>query len=165
MEKRERETQHYDKIKHTKENNIKLGDQVLVRAPRRNKLSTNFGAEEFTVTERKGDAVTLRSEKGKEYKRNVSHVQKIVDFDEEEVEEENDANAKEKECKDDCVEEECEKEGSRVERREPKKNTSRDERPKRNVKIPERYSDYRMYSISVMRYEKKKLLLARRGIH
>lgn len=39
------------------------------------------------MTERKGNTVTVESQKGKKYKRNLTEVRKIIDFDEEGEEE------------------------------------------------------------------------------
>lgn len=78
---------YYDKVNRAKESKIERGDRVLVKEPKETKLSTNFGTREFTVTERKGNTVTVESREGKKYKRNLTEVRKIIDFDEEKEEE------------------------------------------------------------------------------
>ncbi|KAK2578228.1 hypothetical protein KPH14_001387 [Odynerus spinipes] len=143
--RKEKGKQYYDKVHHVKENTVKPGDQVLVRGQKKNKLSTNFGSEKFTITGREGNTVTLESDNGKEYKRNVSHVQKIVDFDEEEEGVNDDVNVSMEECKNGKVGEECEEGKGRIDMQERMENVNKVERPKRNVRIPERYGDYRVH--------------------
>lgn len=60
---------------------------MLIKEPKETKLSTNFGTGEFTVTERKGNTVTVESREGKKYKRNLTEVRKIIAFDGKEKEE------------------------------------------------------------------------------
>lgn len=49
----------------------------MKRMAKANKLSSNFEPEIYKVMGRKGGDVTVASESGKEYRRHVSHLQKI----------------------------------------------------------------------------------------
>ena len=48
-----------DKFNHAKEHTILIGDTVLVRQQKKNKLSTRFDPEPYQVTRVKGTMVTL----------------------------------------------------------------------------------------------------------
>ncbi|KAK2578707.1 hypothetical protein KPH14_012663 [Odynerus spinipes] len=142
--RKEKGRQYYNKVHHAKESCIKPGDEVLVRAQKKNKLSTNFGSEEFKVTGRVGNTVTLKSRDGKEYQRNVSHVQKIIglDFEEEEEKENSNVDASERKS-----ENGCEKERGMESGTDNQAGESKTERPRRNIKVPQRYGDYRVHSV------------------
>ncbi|XP_055623065.1 uncharacterized protein K02A2.6-like [Toxorhynchites rutilus septentrionalis] len=60
---------------------ITVGDRVIVKRMRKeNKLSTNYEPEEFEVTRKAGADVTIKSlTNGKEYRRNVAHLKKLLD--------------------------------------------------------------------------------------
>lgn len=65
-----------DAVRKAKISKIDVGDTVLMRnlLPT-NKLSTNFLKEKFTVVDKQGSNVTVRSnESGKTYDRNISHL-------------------------------------------------------------------------------------------
>lgn len=69
---------HYaDKRTHAKENPLKPGDAVLVRQPKRNKLSTPYNPTPFVVQERKGTMITP-SNGNKSITRNSSHFKPIA---------------------------------------------------------------------------------------
>lgn len=55
---------------------ISVGDTVLVKAEKTNKLSTNFNPDPFKVVHKTGSEVTLRNETGIELKRNTVFVKK-----------------------------------------------------------------------------------------
>lgn len=77
-EKKEKGKQYADARRNAKEISIKKGDEVLVkRMVKANKLSFNFEAEIYKVIERNGGDVTVASNSGKEYRRHISHLQKI----------------------------------------------------------------------------------------
>ena len=60
-------------------NPIAVGDQVLVRRPViANKLSPPFLSDPFTVTARTGNAVTVQSPTGAEYRRNTTFVRPYI---------------------------------------------------------------------------------------
>lgn len=81
-EKKEKGKQYADARRNAKESSIGKGDGVLVkRISKANKLSSNFEPEVYKVIERKGGDVTIAAESGKEYRRHISHLQKISDPD------------------------------------------------------------------------------------
>ena len=61
--------------------NIRVGDTVLLRADKTNKLSTNFNPAPFEVIQKTGREVTLRNETGVELKRNTAFVKKYNEQD------------------------------------------------------------------------------------
>lgn len=77
-EKKEKEKQYADARRNAKEISIEKGDEVLVkRMLKTNKLSSNFEPEVYKVINRVGGDVDIVSEAGKEFRRHVSHLQKI----------------------------------------------------------------------------------------
>ena len=56
--------------------NIRVGNTVLLRADKTNKLSTNFNPAPFEVIQKTGREVTLRNKTGVELKRNTAFVKK-----------------------------------------------------------------------------------------
>lgn len=105
---------------------------MLIKEPKKNKLSTNFGTGEFTMTERKGNTVTVESQEGKKYKRNLTEVRKIIDFDEEGEEEMVEGETETGEGVEVQGKSEIDRETEAVEINDPG-------RPKRHRKVPERY--------------------------
>ena len=61
----------FDKTMNVKISHIKVGDEILVKQRKRNKLTTLYKSEPFTVTEKKGNTVKMRDTYGKEWVRNV----------------------------------------------------------------------------------------------
>ena len=53
---------------------MKIGDVVLLRQNKENKLSTRFEVQEYEIIGKKGNAVTLRNEKGEKKVRNSREV-------------------------------------------------------------------------------------------
>ena len=58
---------------------IRVGDTVLLKAEKTNKLSTNFNPAPFKVVQRTGTEVTLRNEAGVQLKRNTAFVKNYND--------------------------------------------------------------------------------------
>ena len=83
-----RETQHNDmkaKLKinkyqdarsHAKPSPITVGDTVIVKQPKRNKLSARFSSKSFIVIDRRGTRIVAQNEQHT-VTRNVSHFKKI----------------------------------------------------------------------------------------
>lgn len=74
---KEKGRQNADKDRGAKDNNLKVGDKVLLQNvifP--NKLTPTFGSDEFEVVERKGNDVIVRGN-DKVYRRNISHLKKL----------------------------------------------------------------------------------------
>ena len=55
---------------------IRIGDAVLQRAEKSNKLSSNFNPSPFKVVNKTGAEVTVRNDAGAEFKRNTAFVKK-----------------------------------------------------------------------------------------
>ena len=66
-----------DKRNHAKNINLQIGDYVLVRQQKKNKLSTPFGKTPYRVTEIKGTMITATSEDSGNITRNVSMFKQI----------------------------------------------------------------------------------------
>ena len=65
-----------DTKRHAVESQVEVGDQVLLRNTKINKLSPNYDPSPREVIDRNGGEVTLRRKDGVEVKRNVSFVKK-----------------------------------------------------------------------------------------
>jgi len=58
---------------------VEIGDKVLLRNSKTNKLSPNYDLNPCEVVDRKGGEVTIRSPAGAEKRRNVSFVKKYTE--------------------------------------------------------------------------------------
>ncbi|XP_038059532.1 uncharacterized protein K02A2.6-like [Patiria miniata] len=67
-----------DTRRNTKYSDVQIGDQVLVRQEKTNKLSTPFIPDPFTVVSKTGNSVVVASPEGAQYSRNTSHVRKFT---------------------------------------------------------------------------------------
>ncbi|XP_062568299.1 uncharacterized protein K02A2.6-like [Saccostrea cucullata] len=65
---------------------IEIGDTVVQRQPKRDKLSTEFAPEKFIVREKCRNAETLEDENGSLIKRNCTAIKKFISSDENETE-------------------------------------------------------------------------------
>ena len=70
------QTDYVDTKRHAVESQVEVGDQVLLRNTKINKLSPNYDPSPCEVIDRKRGEVTLRKKDGVEVKRNVSFVKK-----------------------------------------------------------------------------------------
>ena len=70
--------QYSDMRHHHAPSAISIGDTVLLKQQRKNKLSTRFDPDPVTVIGRKGSMITLRKGDGTELARNVSHAKKVT---------------------------------------------------------------------------------------
>ncbi|XP_048774395.2 uncharacterized protein K02A2.6-like [Ostrea edulis] len=68
------------------ESKVEIGDTVVQRQPKRDKLSTEFAPEKFVVREKCRNAVTLEDENGSSVKRNCTAVKKFISNRENETE-------------------------------------------------------------------------------
>ena len=68
-----------DSKRRARPSSIKVGEHVLAKRMRKdNKLSSDFGPEEFKVVQKKGTEVVIRStDSGKEYRRSAAHLKTI----------------------------------------------------------------------------------------
>jgi hypothetical protein len=78
MRKRNQEKmkKYSDHRQHSKTTDLKIGDRVLIRQPKKNKLTPSFNPKPFTVDARKGTMVTVKSG-SKRITRNISFFKKI----------------------------------------------------------------------------------------
>lgn len=58
---------------------FKLETKVLLQQKKEDKLTAPFKDENFVVTERNGNQVTVESESGTRYSRNISHVKPLIE--------------------------------------------------------------------------------------
>ena len=66
-----------DKRNGASPSDIKPGDKVLLQQARKNKLSTRYDPEPYTVVDRKDPSLILQRGNGRVFMRNVSHVHKL----------------------------------------------------------------------------------------
>ena len=66
-----------DKKRGAVESNIEVGDKILVKQDRENKFSTKFNPNPYTVVEKLGNTVGIKSQTGSRYRRNVTSVKKF----------------------------------------------------------------------------------------
>ncbi|CAG2225151.1 unnamed protein product [Mytilus edulis] len=77
--KKEKGKIYADKRRGACESDIRVDDQVLVRQDRRNKMSTLFVPSPFKVVEKIGNSVLVKSDQGVQYRRNVTHLKKFIE--------------------------------------------------------------------------------------
>ena len=66
-----------DLRRNAKDGNLKIGDDVLVKQPKQNKLSTPYSPEPYQVIKQKGSMITVKNDDKKEMTRNSSFFKKI----------------------------------------------------------------------------------------
>ena len=76
QEKKEKMKKYSDHRQHSKTTDLKIGDTVLIRQPKKNKLTPPFNPKPFTVEARKGTMVTVKRG-SKKITRNISFFKKI----------------------------------------------------------------------------------------
>ena len=76
--KKRYQKQYADNRRNAKTSDIKVGDWVLVRQPRQNKLTPNFSTIPYTVITKNNSQLTARNKSGHTITRNVSHFKKIT---------------------------------------------------------------------------------------
>ena len=106
-----------DEKRNACESSVKVGDDLLLKQKKLNKLSTEFEKTPYKVIEKQGSQVTIQSPLGKTVKRNVTFTKPLV---------------RDGQSLDTCVENQNES----VEANESS------ERPKRAVRMPERLKDF-----------------------
>ena len=60
---------------------IRIGDTVLLKAEKSNKLSANFRLSPFKVVKKTGTEVTVRNEAGEEFRRNAAFIKNYYEQD------------------------------------------------------------------------------------
>ena len=71
-------TDYADKKRRAQESDLELGDQVLLKQKKDNKLSTRFESVPYNVSGRYGSEVVVTSPEGVNYMRNVTDVKKYL---------------------------------------------------------------------------------------
>ena len=71
-------TDYADKKRRAQESDLELGDQVLLKQKKENKLSTTFEGVPYNVSGRYGSEVVVTSPEGVNYRRNVTDVKKYL---------------------------------------------------------------------------------------
>lgn len=69
-----------DRLRHARESTVNVGDKVLIKSTKINKLSTNYDPNIYKVLRREGGEVTVKSKDGVEVKRNVTFVKKYQEL-------------------------------------------------------------------------------------
>ena len=69
--------QHADLTRKAVQPTVKVGDLVLLKVPKVNKLSTPYHPEPFTVVHKKGTMVTVKGTNDQSYSCNVTFVKKV----------------------------------------------------------------------------------------
>ncbi len=75
--RRERNKEFADHRRKARKSDIQIGDYVLVRQEKKNKLTANFNPEPYKVIKKTGVEITAQRNNGHKITRNVSHFKKI----------------------------------------------------------------------------------------
>jgi hypothetical protein len=75
--RRERNKEYADHRRNARKSDIEIGDYVLVRQEKKNKLTANFNPEPYKVIKKTGVEITAQRNNGHKITRNVSHFKKI----------------------------------------------------------------------------------------
>ena len=59
--RKEKMKEYADKCSHAKSTDLNVGDKVLVKQPKQNKMSTPFNPEPFEIKEKKGNMITAQN--------------------------------------------------------------------------------------------------------
>lgn len=77
-----------DRKRRAKEKDFKVGEKVLLRQPHKNKYSTQFSSDPFTIIKINGSQLEIQDKHGQTYKRNSAHAKKYYQSAEDREEEE-----------------------------------------------------------------------------
>ena len=73
---KEQAKEYADRKRRAEEKYFKVGERVLLRQPHKNKYSTPFCSDPFTIIRKKGSQLEIQDKHGQTYKRNSAHVKK-----------------------------------------------------------------------------------------
>ena len=73
---KEQAKEYADRKRRAEGKDFKVGERVLLRQPHKNKYSTPFFSDPFTIIKIKGSQLEIQDKHGKTYKRNSAHVKK-----------------------------------------------------------------------------------------
>ena len=108
-----------DKERGAKPSEVGVGDQVLMRQEKTNKLDTPFAPVPLTVVAKTGNSLVVESQEGAKYSRNTTHVKRFHTENENVIEQD--------------------------QTKEKGENSSAElDRPSRNIQMPKRYEDFVM---------------------
>ena len=124
-----------DSRRNAKENDLTIGDQVLMQQTKQNKLSTRYGEKPLTIVDKNGSKVVVKTESGQQYTRNSAHLKKFVT-----PEETHDVIEVEPQVPDNNVVEKLAKESESSIPTTPIKET----RTGRRINTPARFQDFEM---------------------
>ena len=80
-EKQTKTKQYFDKRYNVSENQINLGDTVLMKQRKRNQLSSKYKPERYEVTAKKGSTIYIKGHDGGSYARNSTALKKLTNKD------------------------------------------------------------------------------------
>ncbi|KAK2187205.1 hypothetical protein NP493_175g02003 [Ridgeia piscesae] len=130
--------------------NVNVGDNVLVRQDKINKLTTTFGATPFTVVNKTGNSLVFESPEGVQYSRNTTHVRKYLSGMDAAPREESDSRDVAKTTRDSSTSREVEVVETPANVDPPNAATPtrlsprvepRETRPRRATRMPKKYED------------------------
>ncbi|XP_050958284.1 uncharacterized protein K02A2.6 [Labeo rohita] len=122
---------------------LEVGDQVLVRQEKTDKLTTTFNPVPFTVVSRKGNSVTIEDPGGTQYKRNTTFVKKFFNDNTKDTPVENKTGMETEQ-----TEPVLDKNEKLMSDKKPNQRAPLDgditpqTRPKRQIKLPEKLKDF-----------------------
>ncbi|XP_014670181.1 PREDICTED: uncharacterized protein K02A2.6-like [Priapulus caudatus] len=70
--------QYADKKRHAVASDLDIGDRVLLRQDKQNKLTTRYEHDPYEIVEKKGSSLTLEDKHGKRVRRSTGHVKRFV---------------------------------------------------------------------------------------
>ena len=77
--RKDKEKDYFDQRKHAKESDLHVGDTVILRQSKENKLTTAYGAEPYKIVGKFGNSVQVENLEGVQRCRNVVHM-KAMNF-------------------------------------------------------------------------------------
>ena len=115
---------------------VSVGDKVLVRQDKVNKLTTTFGATPFTVVNKNGNSLTVESPDGAQYSRNTTRVRRYLSSVEDPL---NDADDGENVDMETATIEATERDAPVPSSRPSEPRATR---PLREIRMPKKYDDF-----------------------
>ena len=85
--KKEENKEYYDRNRRAKEADIRMGDTVICKQEKKNKLTLKFDPKHYTVVLRKYNMVTAKRDDGKTVTRNFPFFKKVFMYKSEDEEE------------------------------------------------------------------------------
>ncbi|ESP03447.1 hypothetical protein LOTGIDRAFT_137345, partial [Lottia gigantea] len=77
QENKEKGKMYGDKKRNAVNSSLQLGDKVLLKQKKENKLSTTFHPKPMMLLKKNGNSVIVQSDEGVQYKRNITQVKKF----------------------------------------------------------------------------------------